>query len=135
MLELLMIAAIAAGVVLLVRSLAAVFDWVLLGREPALLRPLLAPLHEWRDARRPAPPPLPAVLHELELARLAAELRRVRDSNQPGLATRVRACTAAYDDVLLRCAQDLGVPVPAPPLTRGERLEVETHLLSQGIRW
>lgn len=88
MLELLMIAAIAAGVVLLVRSLAAVFDWVLLGREPALLRPLLAPLHEWRDARRPAPPPLPAVLHELELARLAAELRRVRDSNQPGLATR-----------------------------------------------
>ncbi|WP_068428128.1 hypothetical protein [Piscicoccus intestinalis] len=108
--------------------------WFVFGTPPRLLVPLI----DYVDARRRRPPePVPPVLHELELARLARELRRVREANQPGLATRVRACTAAYDDVLLACAHDIGVPAPQsrPPLSTQERFEVETRLMAAGLRW
>ena len=43
---------------------------------------------------------MPQVLHELELARLADEVQRVRSADrpgEPGQYHRVRATTAAYD--------------------------------------
>lgn len=113
---------------------AALCAWAVFARPPRLLVPLLDRL----DARRhPPSDPMPPVLHQLELARLAEELRRVRESRQPGLATRVRACTAAYDYVLVACARDLGLPAPdtMPPLSAGERFEVETRLMAEGMQW
>ncbi|MDO5711214.1 MAG: hypothetical protein Q4P32_05675 [Micrococcales bacterium] len=123
-----------AGMFLAMRCLVALMEWGVAGRVPRRLQPLMDKV----DAvRHPPPEPMPHVLHELELARLAAEIQKVRDANQPGLATRVRACTAAYDDVLVRCAHDLGLEAPSslPPLTDRERFEVETELMSAGLSW
>ncbi len=125
---------VVAGMFLAMRLACGLLEWAVVGRTPRRLEPLL---DRWDAARRPPPEPLPPVLHELELARLADEIRRVRDAQQPGLATRVRACNAAYDDVLVRCALDLGLEAPTrlPPLSDRERFEVETELMAAGMRW
>lgn len=126
--------AVIASTVLLVWAVVVVMEWAMTNRLP---RRLQAWVDDWQIARHPQPEPIPPVLHQLELARLAREIRRVREANQPGLATRVRACTAAYDDVLVRCAQDLGLEVPQsmPPLSDRERFEVETELMAAGMQW
>lgn len=125
---------VVAGMFLAMRLAVVLLEWLVAGRVPGPLKPLV---DRWDEARYRPPEPMPPVLHQLELTRLARELQRVRDANQPGLATRVRACTAAYDDVLLRCALDIGLEPPdsVPPLSERERFEVETELMAAGMSW
>ena len=127
-------AAVTAGFIASGPALAAGLKWLATGEPPRWIE---SRTQRRREARRGQPEPMPQVLHELELARLADEIRRVRDAQQPGLATRVRACNAAYDDVLVRCALDLGLEAPTrlPPLSDRERFEVETELMAAGMRW
>ncbi len=134
MLYVLAYAAVIAGTALVLWAVVVLMQWATTSRLPGRMQ---SRLDKWHAARCPPPEPMPPVLHQLELARLAREIRRVRDANQPGLATRVRACTAAYDDVLVRCAQDLGIDVPrsALPLSDRERFEVETELMAAGMQW
>ena len=50
---------------------------------------------------------------------------------------RLRACTAAYDYVLLECCRSVrrAVPATATPLTRDQRFTAETALLEAGFSW
>lgn len=106
--------------------------WSTTGRPPRALRPVID-----RFNGQDTPEPMPAVLHELELARLAEEVQRVRAGNQPGQMFRVRATTAAYDGVLLESCRTLGIAAPTSrvPLSDDERFEVESRLLHAGMRW
>ena len=67
----------------------------------------------------------------------SGELQRIDASDLPAKAMRLRACTAAYDYVLLECCRTLEVPVPATrtPLTQSERFNAEVRLLAAGFSW
>lgn len=124
-------AALVVGVIVFARVCADAADWFAGGDVPRYLRPLAGRL-------RPATPePIPLVVEELELTRLSRELARVREARQPGLRLRLRAVTMAYDEALLRCAATVGVGVPPQPapLPDEARFDLETRLISSGVRW
>jgi hypothetical protein len=120
-----------------------VLEWFATGKPPRTVRwladRLRLRLRRFRlfRRRRPEPEPLPPVLLGLELRRLGGELQRIDASDLPAKAMRLRACTAAYDYVLLECCRTVDVPVPATatPLTRDQRFTAETALLEAGFSW
>ncbi len=81
--------------------------------------------------------PLPQVLHELELARLAGEIQREREERRPGRLHRVRASTAAYDGALVDACRTVGIEHPrgALPWSDADRYDVEMRLLAAGVHW
>lgn len=81
--------------------------------------------------------PLPQVLHELELARLAEEIQRECDERRPGQLHRVRASTAAYDGALVDACRTVGIDHPrgALPLSDTVRYDVEMRLMAAGVHW
>lgn len=105
-------------------------EWVGRGRPPELVERAVD-----RIRSRPLSEPLPPVLHELELARLSAELVKVRSSDVQGLATRMRAAAIAYDDALVRCCRSYGIDTASSPLTASERVAAESALLAAGADW
>lgn len=111
--------------------------WALSGRAPFPFRTLAARLDDRRDARRPRPEPIPPVLLGLELRRLGEEVRRIADSDLPAKSVRIAACTAAYDDVLIRTCRGLGVQEPQGPvpLRPSQRFEAESALVAAGFDW
>jgi len=111
--------------------------WLGEGEPPRLLRPLARRCSAWRARRRPPSTELPAVLLTLELRRLEAEIRRVEASDAPHRAARLRAVVAAYDQLLLKLCEQLGVETPRglTPLPSGERLALEAELVAAGHDW
>ena len=129
-----------AGVLAVVEAVLLALGWAATGRPPRLLGPLVGRLEAAR-ARRRRPEPMPPVLLELELRRLGGEVQRVAASDLPAKAMRLRACTAAYDYVLLECCRSLDLAVPAVeppaglPLSSGQRFRAEASLLEAGFSW
>jgi hypothetical protein len=117
-------------------ALSALF-WATTGRPRAPFVGLSRQLEKARDRRRPVREPMPPVLLGLELRRLGAEVQRIDASDLPAKAMRLRACTAAYDYVLLECCRSLEVPVPGTetPLTQAQRFRAESSLLEAGFSW
>ncbi len=114
------------------------FAWLVSGESPRLVRrPVewLARRSAWR--RRRTSEPLPPVLLGLELRRLGGEIVRVENGNQPAKASRLAACTGAYDYVLLEYCRSLDIPVPSErgPLTPRQRFDAETALIGAGHEW
>jgi hypothetical protein len=114
------------------------FAWFVSGEPPRLLRPLVA----WLVARpvlrrRRVSQPLPPVLLGLELRRLGGEIIRVEEGNQPAKASRLTACSWAYDHVLIEYCRSLDIPVPSErsPLTARQRFDAEAALLGAGHEW
>ncbi|MFW5473030.1 hypothetical protein ACOCJ5_06965 [Knoellia sp. CPCC 206450] len=101
----------------------------------ALLGALL-PIVVARRDRRPEEPIAPVLLG-LELARLAQHLQHVEDGNQPSKAERLAASTLAYDLALRDYCRSVDVPVPEGhgTLSRNQRFELETALLTSGHDW
>jgi hypothetical protein len=132
---------VCAALVAAFSSLFAGLEWAATGRAPRLVSRLSARLRRVLPAAlRPQPSrpePMPVALLGLELSRLGGEVRRIADSDLPAKAMRLRACTAAYDYVLLECCRSLEVPVPASatPLSTAQRFRVETSLLAAGFSW
>jgi hypothetical protein len=112
-------------------------EWAATGKPPKALAATSARVRRLRERRRPQPEPMPAALLGLELRRLGAEVRRIDASDLPAKAMRLRACTAAYDYVLLECCRRLEVPVPGErtPLTQDERFSAESSLVAAGFSW
>lgn len=108
-------------------------EWIHTGEPPAPIGRAL------KLFRRPAPEPepIPGVLWELELARVARQLEQVRKSETQGLALRITACTIAYDEALIACCRSYGLEAPSGPrpLTAGQRLQAESALLGHGVQW
>lgn len=113
--------------------------WFIDGKPPWFLRPLAGPTRRLVERLRPpsTTPELPEVFLVLELRRLAAEVRRVDQGDQPHRAARVAAAHAAYDRVLLELCGRAGVPTPTglPPLSSHARLDLEADLVATGIDW
>jgi hypothetical protein len=129
--------ALCAGLVSVFAAAWSALEWFATGRLPAPMASLADRLEAARARRRPTPEAMPAALLGLELRRLGGELQRIDASDLPAKAMRLRACTAAYDYVLLECCRTLDVPVPAnhTPLTQAERFRAESSLLSAGFSW
>lgn len=111
--------------------------WAVLGRPFWPFKGLARRVEDARERRRLPSEPMPTVLLGLELRRLGAEVQRVDASDQPAKAMRLRACTAAYDYVLLECCRSMEVPVPgtATPLTPAQRFNAESSLVEAGFTW
>lgn len=101
----------------------------------ALLCALLAVVVAVRQ-RRPAEA-LPPVLLGLELARMAEHVRQVEEGDQPWKAERLAASTLAYDLVLRDYCRSVDLPVPEGHgmLSRRERFEMESALITHGHDW
>ncbi len=127
-------ALVTAGFVAAAPVLAQGLRWLATGNPPQWVDDQV---ERHRRTRRPAGEPMPQVLHELELTRLAAEVQRVRADSQPGQLHRVRASTAAYDSALLDACRHIGLDAPRdiPPLSDSQRYDVETRLMSAGVHW
>lgn len=125
-------AAVTAGFVASAPALAGALRWATTGEAPAWVTRARG-----RRGGNDAPEPVPQVLHELELTRLADELQRVRAGAGAARAHHVRATTAAYDGVLLESCRRLGIASPRGPvpLSDADRLDVESRLMSAGMRW
>lgn len=132
---LLLYLAVAAVGGLTMLAAASLFAWAMTGRAPRPVEHVLDKITARRRSRRPEP--MPTVLHELELARIAGLLQHAYDTPRPGQAHHVRASTAAYDDALLRCCVVSGVAVPAcqVPLSNARRFDLETRLMAAGVQW
>lgn len=87
--------------------------------------------------QRPEKVPVPPVLLALELARLAEHVRAVDGGNQPRKAERLAASTLAYDLALRDYCRSVDLPVPEGrgSLSRSERFEMESALISHGHDW
>lgn len=133
---LLYVLAAAASMVVLDLVYAAL-RWFVSGTAPFPFRGLAAWLDERRERRLPRPEPMPPVLLGLELRRLGDEVQRIADSDLPAKCVRITACTAAYDDTLLKACRSLGVEVPDGPVPLGERrrFEAESALVAAGFEW
>lgn len=127
-------ALVTAGFVASAPALAHGLRWLVTGEPP---RWVDDQVERYRQTRRQPGEPMPQVLHELELTRLATEVQRVRADSQPGQLHRVRASTAAYDSALLETCRNVGLEAPAdvPPLSDSQRYDVETRLMSAGVHW
>ena len=73
-------AAVTAGFIASGPALAAGLKWLATGEPPRWIE---SRTQRRREARRGQPEPMPQVLHELELARLADEVQRVRSADRP----------------------------------------------------
>jgi hypothetical protein len=127
----------AAGLVILVLLLWSAHRWIDTGSPPWLLRPAVR-LAAWLHQRlRPPKPTLPPVLVGLELRRLSEEVRKVDDGDPPRKAERLAARTLAYDLALRDYARLAEIPVPEGHLglTREQRFELESALISAGYDW
>ena len=101
----------------------------------ALLSALLAVVVARRERRRQEP--LPPVLLALELARMAEHVRQVEEGDQPWKAERLAASTLAYDLVLRDYCRSVDLPVPEGrgSLSRSQRFEMESALITTGHDW
>ncbi len=115
-----------------------VLMWVICGEPPSLVRRAIERLSARLPRRRRArDTPLPPILLGMELRRLGGEIRRVEESNQPAKASRLAACSTAYDHVLIEYCRSVDLPVPAErgPLTPSQRFEAESALICAGHDW
>lgn len=129
---------VGTGIALVVfyTALSALF-WAVTGRPRWPFVGLARLVEASRERRRIPREPMPPALLGLELRRLGAEVQRIDASDLPAKAMRLRACTAAYDYVLLECCRSMEVPVPESrtPLTRDQRFTAESELLAAGFSW
>lgn len=111
-----------------------IVEWMGTSRPPPLVAKGLARL---RSDRVEPSEPVPTILYQLELTRMAKELALVRESDAQGRALRVTAYTIAYDDALVGCCRSVGIDAPAAPrpLTSDQRLSAEASLLAAGVDW
>ena len=128
---------VALALMVVVDLVYAAARWWASGTAPFPYRRLAAWVDDRRDARKPVPEPIPPVLLGLELRRLGDEVRRITDSDLPAKGMRITACTAAYDDTLLKACRSLGVSVPEGPVPLGarRRFEAESALVAAGFEW
>lgn len=114
-------------------ALCAATEWIATGQLPRPLHRLFARAR----GDRPVSEPMPAILLELELQRLAGELLAVRGSDRQGRALRITACTIAYDDALVQCCRGHGIDAPDEPrpLLTSQRVDAEASLLAAGVSW
>lgn len=114
----------------------AALTWLVEDVVPAPLRPLSRGV-AGRYRRRRGEEPLPDVLLELELRRLAAGVQREHSARAPGQAERIRSWMLAYDWVLIELGERCAVEPPrrSPPLSRAERGHLEHALVGQGRSW
>ena len=111
-------------------------EWFATGRLPSPVAPLARRLETIRARRHPAHEDMPVALLGLELRRLGGELQADRRQRPAREGMRLRACTAAYDYVLLECCSHAEVPVPAThPLTQSERFNAEVLAVALGLSW
>ena len=115
--------------------------YALLAVTPAAAFWALARGYEWLAHYEPgtrAPRPADRSIERLtqDLRRLAAEQRKLRGTDPPGKAARLRSVMLAYDDTLLEACLAVGLPTPSrPPLDDTVRLETELALTEQGLVW
>lgn len=126
-----------AGLALVALATVSGLRWFLTGRPPRLLRPAVDRVSGWLDGRRPPPPPLPPVLLALELGRLADHVRFVDGSDLPRKAERLMAARLAYDHALRDYCRAVDIPVPTAirGLSREQRFDMESALISAGHDW
>jgi hypothetical protein len=87
-------------------------------------------------ARAPAPADRSIERLTQDLRRLGGEQRRLRHTDPPAKAARLRSLMLAYDDTLLAACLAVGLPAPGqPPLHDAVRLETELALTEQGLVW
>lgn len=71
-----------------------------------------------------------------DLSRLGAEHADLVQCGRCPDGDRLRTVAARYDETLLACCAELGVPLPgACPLSGLARLEAEAALAQHGVRW
>lgn len=119
---------------------AALLSWWTGGQAPGPLAWLGSALSRVvpRPSRRPrSQEEVTTVLLELELQRLGTVIHEVAEADVPNKAARLAATRAAYDHVLLELClhSDLSVPDCRPPLSHGQRFELESALVGAGRRW
>jgi len=91
-----------------------------------------------RGRRVTTPNPASRPLERLvaDLRRLEEDYRRIKGSDEPHRAKRLRVIGLAYDDTLRDCCRAVGLPEPSrPPLSAVSRLETEAALAQCGVRW
>ena len=111
--------------------------WAVLGEPPPEVRPAVERAQAWMASRRPAPEPIPPVLLALELDRLARHVRYVDQSDMPNKAERLMAARLAYDHALRDYCRAVDIPVPLAirGLSREQRFDMESALISAGHEW
>ncbi len=114
--------------------------WLTEGETPESLRSVVRAVRRVQRALGIGPrveEPLPDILLALELRRLAAEVQKAEESQQPHRAARRAAALAAYDRVLVELCESADLPTTSglPPLSARHRLELETGLVSSGLDW
>ena len=126
-----------AGLALVVGGLVSAVRWLTTGRPPKLLRPAVGRVERWLASRRPVPEPIPPVLLALELDRLARHVRFVDQSDMPNKAERLMAARLAYDHALRDYCRAVDIPVPTAirGLSREQRFDMESALISAGHEW
>jgi hypothetical protein len=71
-----------------------------------------------------------------DLRRLEQDQARIRASDEPRRAARLRAAGLAYDDTLRACCAAVGLPEPSSsPLSAVSRLHTEAALAQAGVTW
>jgi hypothetical protein len=71
-----------------------------------------------------------------DLRRLRLEETRLRQSDLPAKAARLRSLMLAYDDTLCASCRAVGLPAPGPPpLHHDVRRRIEAALGDQGLGW
>jgi hypothetical protein len=89
-----------------------------------------------RRATTPTPAQRPLERLVADLRRLEQDYRRIKSSDEPHRAKRLRAVALAYDDTLGDCCRAVGLPEPSrPPLSDISRLETEAALAKCGVHW
>lgn len=107
-------------------------------RRPWWARALARGWERVRDRYRgEPPPPPPPILFALELRRLSADVQRVTATEEFSKAERVAVSQLAYDIALRDYCRSVDLPVPAGhgSLSRKQRFELETALITSGHDW
>lgn len=123
--------------ILLVLWILAVLSHSGMGHPHWSIRPAVRLKERIREHWKTPAEPVPSVLLELELQRLAAYVRAVEGGDELSKAARLAAIRLAYDKVLLDLCVAADVPAPrqSPPLSADERFEAESALVGAGHGW
>jgi hypothetical protein len=113
------------------------FRWVVVGRPPWFVRAIGAGVERLRARFRTEPPPTPPILFALELRRLSEDVRRVSATEELSKAERLAVAHLAYDLALRDYCRSVDLPVPEGHggLSRRQRFELESALISAGYDW
>jgi hypothetical protein len=113
------------------------YRWVVVARPPWIVRVIGAGVERLRARFRTEPPPTPPILFALELRRLSEDVRRVSATEELSKAERLAVAHLAYDLALRDYCRSVDLPVPEGHggLSRRQRFELESALISAGYDW